>query len=233
MKKVIEIENKIVTIFYEEKAKIREVPVIVLNTFDEDKEEIWNKAKELAQKEFILVAISNINWNKEMSPWYIKRLYNSEDDYSGDADKYLITLTTIIIPEVSKVINDLLNIEISYYSIAGYSLAGLFAIYSLYKTNLFKRVISCSGSMWYPKFTEYVKTNNLKIIPDKIYISLGNKESKTKNALMASVDKKTKDIKDYFENKGIQVIYEENEGNHFKNVTQRIAKGISWILKEE
>ena len=38
----------------------------------------------------------------------------------------------------------------SFIGIAGYSLAGLFALYALYKTDAFTRVASMSGSLWFP-----------------------------------------------------------------------------------
>ena len=230
MKKIIELENKTITIFYNKNCNMEKIPVIVLNTFDEDGQEVWNKTKELTNKEYVLVTISNIDWNKEMSPWYMDKLFKGENEYIGGADEYIETLTTRIVPEVCNSIKELLHIDIKSYIIAGYSLSGLFAIYSLYKTNIFTSAISCSGSLWYPNFIEYIENNELKVIPNKIYFSLGNKESKTKNELMAKVEEKTKYVEKYYNNKNIKTIYEENEGNHFQDVVYRIAKGIKWIL---
>ena len=165
-----------------------------------------------------------------MSPWYMDKLFKGADDYTGRADEYIEILTSRILPEIDKNIKELLHIDIESYIIAGYSLAGLFAIYSLYKTNIFTSVISCSGSLWYPNFIEYIEKNELKVNPNKIYFSLGNKESKTKNELMAKVEEKTRFVEKYYNNKNIKTIYEENEGNHFQDVAYRIAKGIKWIL---
>ncbi|MBP3255592.1 MAG: alpha/beta hydrolase [Clostridia bacterium] len=230
MEKTINLENKTITIFYNENNKKEKIPVIILNTFDEDGEDIWNKVKTITDKEYVLVTISNINWNKEMSPWYMDKLFKSEDNYEGKADEYIELLSKRIIPKVEKILKQDLEKDIDNYIIAGYSLAGLFAIYSLYKTNIFTSVISCSGSLWYPNFIEYVENNELKTKPDKIYFSLGNRECKTKNELMSKVEEKTKYLEQYYNNKNIKTIYEENEGNHFQDVTNRIAKGIKWIL---
>jgi len=230
MTKIVEIERKIITLFYNDNIKVKNIPVIILNTFDEDGQEIWDRTKEISCNDYCLVTISNINWNKEMSPWYMQKLFKSEDDYTGGADNYIDTLTKKIIPQIDNAIKDIFDGSVSEYIIAGYSLAGLFAIYSLYKTNIFTSVISCSGSLWYPDFVEYIQNNELKIKPHKIYFSLGNKEKNTKNELMSKVEEKTKFTEQYFKKRNIETIYEENEGNHFQDVTNRIAKSIKWIL---
>ena len=221
------ISDKIINIFYNESNKDK-IPVIILNTYDEDGISIW---QETNNNNYFLVTISNINWNNDMSPWYMNKLYQSEDDYLGKADEYLNLLTNSIIPTITNIINNELHKEITDYIIAGYSLAGLFALYSIYKTNIFNKVISCSGSLWYPNFTNYIKENNYLTKPKKIYFSLGNKESNTKNELLKTVKDKTIDLVDHYKSIGIDTIYEENIGNHFQDVTKRIAKGINWILK--
>ena len=229
MKKIIELNNRIINIIYDDVPKTIKLPIVILNSYDEDGQDIWDKTKQLTNEDYVLVTISNIDWNREMSPWYMDKLFKDEDDYLGDADKYLLTLTNTIIPKIEECLNEL-DIKIKNYTLAGYSLAGLFAIYSIYKTDIFSNIISCSGSLWYPNFIDYIKDNDMKIIPNKIYFSLGNKESKTRNELMSTVEEKTKHIKDYYQSKNIETIYEENEGNHFQDISLRIAKGIRWIL---
>ena len=231
MKEEFNVEDKNITLIYNKDSNLNDIPVAILNTFDEDGQEIWNKTKELTNKEFILVTISNINWNKEMTPWYMDRLFKNEDNYEGKADEYIKVLTNSIIPSVTKFIKEKLNKNILEYILAGYSLAGLFSIYSMYKIDVFDKIISCSGSLWYPKFIDFVKENIIMKKPEKIYFSLGNKESKTRNELMCKVEENTKYLKEYFEKRGIKTIYEENEGNHFQDVSNRISKGICWVLE--
>ena len=223
MEKTIKIENKIINIYYKETIK-NNLPVVIINIFNENGKEIWDITSEKA--DYILVTISNIKWNKEMSPWKIDNQFG--ETFEGNADIYLKELTNIIVPILKRTINK----EISYFILGGYSLAGLFAIYSMYKTELFNSYFSVSGSLWYPNFLEFVKENKLLSKPDKIYFSLGNKESKTRNKLMSKVQMNTKFIEEFYKNKGIKTIYEENEGNHFMNVTERIAKAIIWILNK-
>ena len=221
-----EIDNKKVDVYYNELSKLNKVPMIIINTFDEDGSEIWNNSKMEITQEYILVCISNIDWNKDMTPWFASKIFKGEDDYQGKADDYIRVLTENIIPKLKSNFNNIGDIII-----AGYSLAGLFAIYSLYKTDVFSSAISCSGSLWYPNFIEYVKNNSFLNTPNKIYFSLGNKEAKSRNELMSKVEINTKFIESYYKEKGVETIYEENKGNHFQDVISRITKGIKWILE--
>lgn len=222
--------DKRVTIYYNEKNESEKLPVIIMHIYQEDSGGIWNKANKLTKKDFILVTISNINWNKEMTPWYMKTNWNQEDTYDGKADEYIQLLTTKIVPKIASIIENEINKQVERYIIAGYSLAGLFSVYSLYKTNLFTDAICCSGSLWYPNIQEFIENHDFMKLPNKIYFSLGDKESKTKNELLATVEEKTIIIDQYFKKKNIKTKFELNEGNHFQNIEERIAKGIAWIL---
>lgn len=166
-----------------------------------------------------------MTWHHGNAHLYIKEIVST----NGYADKYLELIENGIIPRAQEFIKNELHKEIDYFGISGYSLGGLFALYSGYKTDIFKRIASVSGSMWYPDFAEYVKKNEISRNIDKIYFSLGNKEKNSKIEILKTVEDKTKEIY-YYLSKNINTIYEENEGNHFQDDILRIAKGIKCIL---
>ena len=220
------INNKIINIYYN---KFSKAHLVILNSFNENGEKIFNLTH---NKEYILVTISNINWNSEMTPWKEKSVFKGEKDYEGKADRYILELEENIIPKIKDIIINELKIEIISITLAGYSLAGLFSIYSIYKTNIFDNIISCSGSLWYPKFINYINSNSISRKPNIIYLSLGNKERNTKNIIMSKVEDNTTLIKEYFKSLGINVIYEINDGNHFQDVEKRISKAIDKVLEK-
>ncbi len=230
MEKEFEIEGKVVSIYSKEKS-LKELPVVILHTYGNEGKEVFEKCIELGCEDFILVSISNLDWNNDMSPWFALKLNEHEEDFLGKADKYIEVLLNKIIPNIEKYLEDDLEISIKYYGIAGYSLAGLFAVYSGYKTEIFRRIASASGSLWFPKFIDFVKENKIFSNVEKIYFSLGNKESKVRNEVMKTVEENTKEIERIYNSQGIKTIYEENQGNHFKDGTLRMAKGIKWILE--
>ena len=123
-------------------------PLIILNTVMDEGESVFNQIKHLTQKDFNFCAIGNLDWNSDMSPWEIAPISKNDVPCKGKADEYLEQLVSKIIPEVRK--------DPEYIALCGYSLAGLFAIYSLYRTDIFSRIASASGSFWYPNFCKFV-----------------------------------------------------------------------------
>jgi len=230
MIKEIKIENKFVSVFCNKNHK-ENIPVIILNTYENEGKKIFERCNKIQTRDFILIAISNLDWNNDMTPWDAHQENNYSNGYLGKADTYLKILLEKIIPETKKYIEDELNVNTRYYAIAGYSLGGLFAIYSAYRTNLFSRIASASGSFWYPNFIEFANKNTISENIDKIYFSLGNKESKVRNEVLAKVEENTKNLEQMYKLQGIKTIYEENDGNHFKDAVLRMTKGIKWILQ--
>ena len=224
-----EIDNKQIEIFYNE-TENKKIPIIILNTYGGEGNRVWEECQNLKVNDFILVATSKLNWSNDMTPWECPPLYKGDSYCRGYADKYLELIENEIIPRVQEFIKNELHKEIDYFGISGYSLGGLFALYSGYKTDIFKRIASASGSMWYPNFAEYVTKNEISKNIDKIYFSLGKKEKNSKIEILKTVEDKTKEIYDYLSN-NINTIYEENQGNHFQDSVLRMAKGIKWILE--
>nr|MCR5774271.1 alpha/beta hydrolase [Lachnospiraceae bacterium] len=169
----------------------------------------------------------DINWDDEMSPWECPPLYKNDSPCTGGADEYLDKLTHKIIPAVKSELAE----SPERIIIAGYSLAGLFAVYSLYKTEVFSAAVSASGSLWFPDLIEFTENNDFLRKPDRVYFSLGDKEAKTRNPLLCTVERKTTELYERYKDMGIDTVFDMNPGNHFKDADIRLAKGIAWILR--
>lgn len=203
-------------------------PVVYLNTVMSEGENIFDACTSLGCPPFVLAAISNLDWDTDMSPWAIPPISKNDTPCSGGADAFLQLLTDQIIPEV----NGLIDGKAAYNAITGYSLAGLFAIYALYKTSAFTKAASASGSLWFPDFCEFAMKNEFSVSPDCIYFSLGDAESKTKNPVLQPVETNTRYLEAHYRAKGIKTVYVSNKGNHFQNAVARMADGIKWILEQ-
>ncbi len=201
-------------------------PLILLNNFSGDGKSVVDALDNLGAKVYNLLSIGNLNWDHDMTPWYCPPLSPDDTPSTGGADEYLRVLLTEILPEAKELIKG----QPSHTSIAGYSLAGLFAIYAMYKCEAFDRLASMSGSLWFPDFREYCLKNEIKRVPDKLYLSLGDREARTRHELLKTVQDNTEALVDHFKKLAINVMWEMNPGNHFKNPALRSAKGIMAII---
>ncbi|MCR5741919.1 MAG: alpha/beta hydrolase [Gammaproteobacteria bacterium] len=218
----IKINDRKVFIYFTEPLN-KTLPIIVNNSFESDESSIWNNS----DKNFIFINVLVKDWEKEMSPYDATSAFKRNEVIKSDAKSYLKELESIILE-----VKDKLGLKPEFISIIGYSLAGLFSIYSLFNSKLFKRCASISGSLWYPDFIDYIKNNEICDV-DRIYLSLGNKEANSKNKVLSQVLDKTKEAYNYFKDKNIDSFFELNEGGHFVNEDERIIKGIKYILKSE
>ena len=222
-KEKFNMHNKEITLY---KSSDINAPLIVFNTFEGDGEDVYQALQNMGCTSINLLVVGNIDWNHDMSPWYMPSIYSKEKSFSGGADEYLRLLVDEILPKAKELIEG----EPKFTGIAGYSLAGLFTVYTMYKTDVFDRVASMSGSLWFSNFIEYCKRNEYKRLPDKIYFSLGDKEANTRNPVLKTVQDKTIELSEYFKILGSEVIFELNPGNHFTDTILRSAKGIKAIL---
>ncbi len=202
------------------------VPLVVMNHFAGDGEAVARGLGDIGA-ECCLLVVSGVDWNRDMSPWASEPVMKGEAPFTGGAKEYLARLTGLILPEAKR----MLGCKPPFTAIAGYSLAGLFALYSLYHCGVFSRAASASGSLWFPGFEEYVRTNEFHARPDRIYLSLGDKEAKTKNPALGSVQDKTERIASYYRSLGLDTEFELNPGNHFKDAEARCVKAVAALIK--
>lgn len=203
-----------------------ETPIIYLNTFSDEGQKIFEAAQAADFPPFFLVTISDLDWNQDMVPWDSPAAFKKGEAFTGRADNHLQLLVEKIMPSAEKELPE----PPTWRGIAGYSLAGLFSVYSIYRTNVFSRVGCMSGSLWFPGFKEYIFSHEPKRQPDCIYFSLGDKEAKTRNPILRIVQENTQEIQAFYQEKGIDTIFQLNQGNHFVQEIERTVAGLQWML---
>lgn len=202
-------------------------PVIYLTTYNDDGGEVYAEVQKGGCQDFTLVTVSGLNWEAELSPWAAGNLFKYSEMFTGGADAYLQFLTQQVLPQAEANLNGIL-----WRGLAGYSLAGLFTVYALYKTDLFSRAASMSGSLWYPGFKDFALKNTLRIAPQHLYFSLGNKEARARNQYLKTVQQCTEELAAHYHSLGINTCYELNPGGHYRNIIKRSAAGIKWLLTQ-
>lgn len=182
------------------------------------KEEISESIAALrGKRDFEIIPVITENWNDDLSPWEFE---DKRSVFGGKADLFL-----------DRVLKKCREVEVGPEDslvIAGYSLAGMFSLWTASRTELFRGVASCSGSLWFPGFADS------KIFPEcrRVYLSLGDREAKTKHPLMSQVESITENYARTLKAGGLyeSVIFEMTPGNHFADVVERLAKGIAAII---
>ncbi len=170
-------------------------------------------------KAFRLVAVRTSDWNRDLSPWPAPPVFGKEG-FGDGAERTLHLLLHDCLPSSET--------ENRKLYLGGYSLAGLFALWAVYQTDLFEGAAAVSPSVWFPGFADYAAARRPKT--KAVYLSLGDREERTRNPLMARVGEAIRTVSRSVEEKGIPSVLEWNEGNHFKEPELRTAKGFAWLL---
>ena len=180
---------------------------------------------ELSDKPFTLAAFKVNDWNKELTPWSAPPVFGKEPFGEG-ADETLDLITVQMLPNLQE-----RGIDTSHCLLGGYSLAGLFSLWASYQTDRFEGIAAASPSVWFPKWLDYAQANNPKV--RSIYLSLGDKEEKAKNTVMAQVGNAIRRQEEMLREQGVNTILEWNIGNHFVDSEKRMAKGFAWLLNNQ
>ncbi|MBR2790408.1 MAG: hypothetical protein IKD70_07310 [Eggerthellaceae bacterium] len=172
--------------------------------------------RHLTARDFRLLAVKVDSWNADLSPWEAPAVFGNES-FGGGAEATL--------EEVLELCAD----PAKLYCIGGYSLAGLFALWAAYRTDVFAGVAAASPSVWFPHFTAFMGANEPRC--RAAYLSLGDREERTRNPVMTTVGDGIREAHTLLQARGVPCTLEWNPGNHFKDPDLRTAKGFAWLLE--
>ena len=193
--------------------------IVLIQPVDEhDLAEIENELnliRRMRSETFRLIAVRVNAWNRELSPWEAPAVFGKEPFGGSGADMLKQVLS--LCGDGSKT-----------YIIGGYSLAGLFALWAAYQTDVFRGVAAASPSVWFPGFADYMKAHHMR--GKAVYLSLGDREEKTRSPVMATVGERIREAKKRLSEQGVDCTLEWNPGNHFKDADIRTAKAFAWVM---
>ena len=198
-------------------------------TGDHELQIIDHEVAAIAQSDrnFLFAAIPVENWNDALSPWEAPAVWGKQG-FGGKAGDTLRFLTEQVVPTLKQQFNLPENVRII---LGGYSLAGLFALWASTQTALFSGVAAASPSVWFPGWMEFEQQHPIQA--QRIYLSLGDKEERTKNAVMAVVGDNIRTLHSQLTERGADCTLEWNSGGHFKDADLRTAKAFQWVIEEQ
>ena len=175
---------------------------------------------------FLFAAVPVESWNDTLSPWEAPAVWGKQG-FGGNAMDTLRFLTEQVIPTLKQQLRLPENIKII---LGGYSLAGLFALWASTQTDLFYGVAAASPSVWFPGWMEFEQRHPIQA--QRIYLSLGDREERTRNATLAVVGDNIRTLHSRLTERGADCTLEWNSGGHFKDADLRTAKALQWVIEE-
>lgn len=149
-----------------------------------------------------------------------------EDDLRPKgAENTSLYLESCLMPFISQ------SIPYNYMVIGGYSLGGLFALWSASKLDGIDAVFAGSPSLWMDGWDDYAACHPIKA--KFVFMSLGNKEECTRKQPFCKVgDRVRQQHQLHLAQLGEKnCILEWNEGGHFADIEQRKARGFAWCVE--
>ena len=175
---------------------------------------------------FLFAAIPVESWNDALSPWKSPAVWGKQG-FGGKAAETLRFLTEQVIPTLEQRFHLPENVKII---LGGYSLAGLFALWASTQTDLFYGVAAASPSVWFPGWMKFEQQHPIQA--QCIYLSLGDREDRTRNATMAAVGENIRALHRELAERRKSCVLEWNSGGHFKDADLRTAKAFRWVIEE-
>lgn len=161
-------------------------------------------------------------WNDDFSPWPAK---TRAGDFGGQAEKTLAFLRDGAVPFLRAR-------KEAPLILAGYSLAGLFSLWCMGRGAGFDGYVSCSGSLWYPGWEDYMRSARAGSACC-VYLSLGDREAATRNPDLKRVEEMTvtQSLKLVADRDVTDTVLVMEKGGHFAEPDARLARGIRWAVE--
>ena len=172
----------------------------------------------------MLVGFGSIDWNMDITPWPAPGLRKGED-FGGRGRVLLEWMQTKLLPWIREQHG---TVEVF---IAGYSLGGLMALWCCYELDAFAGCASCSGSLWYDGWDQYVAEHSF-LRPIAAYLSLGEAEEKARNPRLARVGDATRRTAALIEAdpNAVRTALHFHPGGHFNDHVGRMVDAFNWLL---
>ena len=172
-----------------------------------------------------LAAFSVEDWNRDLSPWEAPPVFGKVP-FSGGAGETLAFVTGELLPQLREELGGEGDFSLC---LGGYSLAGLFALWVATKTELFRGIAAASPSVWFPGWLDYARQHPIRA--ERVYLSLGDREERAKNPVMARVGDCIREQYALLQGDHSATL-EWNPGGHFQDPEERTARAFCWIAGE-
>ena len=201
---------------------------ILIQTLGNHERGIFDRTSELISEAcgapFVLAAFQVFDWDLDLTPWHDDAI-NRKPEVGTMTGNTLNYVTESLLPALEA------EYGILPVILGGYSLGGLFALWSSMQTDRFAAIAAASPSLWIRDWLDYAKNNPVKA--SKVYLSLGDREEHVKNHAIKRVGDCVRAeyelLKAQLGNENCTL--EWNQGGHFQDGDIRLASAFTWCIK--
>lgn len=178
---------------------------------------------------FLLVALSSADRDREYTPWFAKGFSPEYGDFAGGGDAYLQELVQVCKPTIDRELSTLPDPQNT--GMVGLSLGGLISLYSLSCTSVFGRVVSISGSCWYPNLLEYLEEHPPLNREAQILLTCGKYEGRSRFSMQQDAMECTQKAAAILQEQlgEAQVTLRADNGKHHDKQVSRYRGALRWF----
>ena len=174
----------------------------------------------LEKRSHTLIACQSADWDRDYSPWPAPPVFDKQG-FAGQGEQTLAQIRAFFTQD---------GAAERPRAIGGYSLAGLFSLWSAAQVDDFAAVAAVSPSVWFPGWRAYADQHALR--SRVVYLSLGDREEKSRNPVLASVGDAIRREDARLSERGVRHTLQWNVGNHFQDAEKRCADGFAWCMAQ-
>ncbi len=174
---------------------------------------------------FAMAGISISDWHLQMSPWHDDAV-SRKPEVGHHADETLQFVKDQLLPELQQRYGRLPAV------LGGYSLAGLFSLWSATQTDAFDAIAAASPSVWIDGWPAFAAAHPMRT--KLAYLSMGREEEHVRNQSMARVGNNIR-LEQRLLEQGLgknRTTLQWNEGGHFTDMDTRTAAAFAWCLQK-
>lgn len=167
-----------------------------------------------------IVLVRGMDWNNDLTPWPAPGVFRKAKPFEGKAEEFLGEFSGTMVPWFESQA----GLDRQVRTIVGISLSGLFALWAGFRCGAFQEIAAISGSFWYDGFALWAKERTLDPAVERIYISLGDREKRSKDPRMSTVEDCTTGIVSSLEGQAQVKYVLEEDVTHFSPIIPRLER---------
>lgn len=161
-------------------------------------------------------------WGARLTPWPAPGLRSGDPDFAGGAGETLAALLAAMGEFESDA-----GLAPVRRAICGYSLAGLFSLYTFASCDAFDACASVSGSVWYPGWVDHMREATFDGFGRFAFLSVGKKERRAGPGIFRHVEDDLAACADALRERGCEVETSLGPGSHMQHQRERMDLALT------